>query len=50
MTIKEDFLEENNLKEEGWSVSIDGMFVCPHGHRVEVDGNCPKGCESPVNI
>ena len=33
---------------DGWSVSYDDMLICPHSHRVEDDGSCPEGCESPL--
>lgn len=42
---------ENSLRELGaddWEVSHDGMLVCPCGHRVEHDGSCPDGHESPL--
>lgn len=26
---------------------LDGLLICPHGHKIEMDGNCPEGCTSP---
>lgn len=23
-------------------------LICPHGHLIEKDGECPEGCESPL--
>ena len=34
--------------EGRWEVGRDGVFVCEHGVRVEDDGRCPNGCESPM--
>lgn len=37
---------------EGWEwIDEDDPFtgvVCPHGSSIEVDGECPEGCESPL--
>ena len=31
-----------------WTLSHDGLFVCPCGRRVEDDGQCPDGHTSPM--
>jgi len=31
-----------------WMVGADGVIVCPCGHRIEDDGQCPNGHESPM--
>ena len=31
-----------------WNVHRLGQLVCPCGHRVEDDGVCPNGHESPL--
>jgi hypothetical protein len=31
-----------------WSVTRTGVLECPCGHRVEDDGECPEGHESPL--
>ena len=30
-----------------WDADGDDLLICPHGHRVELDGECPEGCVSP---
>lgn len=42
---KEEFLEEFGYNR--WTVS-NGVLVCPCGHKVEDDGECPNGHESPL--
>lgn len=33
----------------GWEISIYGdSFVCPCGDEIELDGECPEGCISPM--
>lgn len=32
---------------DDWEVH-DEILTCPHGHRIELDGNCPDGCVSPL--
>ena len=34
--------------DEEWEVLADGTLVCPCGHRVEDDGECPNGHTSPL--
>jgi hypothetical protein len=34
--------------DSDWTVGADGVLVCPCGHRVEDDGQCPDGHESPL--
>jgi hypothetical protein len=46
MTMKESLLRE--LGADDWEVSHDGVLVCPCGRRVEDDGSCPDGHESPL--
>lgn len=36
------------VKDTDWTVSHDGMLVCPCGRRVEDDGQCPNGHVSPL--
>lgn len=32
-----------------WEADDDGaVFTCPHGDRIEPDGECPEGCQSPL--
>jgi hypothetical protein len=35
------------LEADGWT-DDDGILVCPHGHPIELDGECPQGCVSPL--
>jgi len=43
----EELLEQFGYDD--WEVDDDGsIFTCPHGHRIEPDGRCPEGCESPL--
>lgn len=32
---------------DDWEVENE-LLVCPHGHVIELDGNCPDGCVSPL--
>ena len=47
-------LKTMNLEDilpEDWTTDGYGMssnLVCPHGHVIEQDGNCPDGCISPL--
>jgi len=43
MSLKDQFLEGTD-----WTTDGMGTLICPCGHRVEDDGNCPNGCESPM--
>jgi hypothetical protein len=39
------------LLPEGWQTDgygLDSCLICPHGHLIEMDGQCPEGCESPL--
>lgn len=47
MTMKERFIQENC---PGWSVDPVGVLICPCGHRVEDDGECPNGHKSPIPL
>lgn len=31
----------------GWDVDNE-LLICPHDHVIELDGNCPDGCVSPL--
>lgn len=31
-----------------WTVVNSSVLLCPHGHRIEWDGECPDGCTSPL--
>jgi hypothetical protein len=36
---------------EGWeSGSMGDTLVCPCGYDIELDGRCPDGCTSPLDI
>ncbi len=37
------------LDADGWEADED-LLVCPHGHLVEQDGECPEGCVSPLKV
>ena len=41
-----DFLEL--LEADGWEAADDATLICPHDHTVELDGECPEGCVSPL--
>ena len=36
------------LGKHEWSIAPGGVLVCPCGHRVEDDGQCPNGHVSPM--
>lgn len=41
------------LFPEGWEIDsevygLDFNLICPHGHMIEQDGECPDGCVSPL--
>lgn len=41
----------DEILPEGWShdgFGFDAVLICPHGDRIEQDGRCPEGCESPL--
>lgn len=50
----DDMAEEiRSLLPEGWDIDnesdgVDILLVCPHGDAIEQDGECPKGCVSPL--
>ena len=46
MSMKADALR--SIGADDWDVDGMGMLVCPHGYKVEDDGGCPDGCESPL--
>lgn len=46
MSLKKSALDAVGADE--WSVSHDGMLICPCGQRVEDDGQCSNGHESPL--
>lgn len=33
---------------DGWDWEGRTLLRCPHGQRVELDGECPEGCVSPI--
>ena len=41
-----EMLEE--LLPEGWEFVDESVLICPHGYRIEYDGQCPDGCVSPL--
>lgn len=41
----------DDILPEGWEhdgFGFDALLVCPHGHKIEMDGVCPEGCVSPI--
>jgi len=51
LSAKEQFLEDSGFKDEGWTVTPrTHVLVCPCGHKIEDDGQCPNGHESPIPI
>jgi len=42
---KREFVES---QDGDWMVGADGVIVCPCGHRIEDDGECPNGHTSPM--
>lgn len=42
----------HEILPEGWSPFDEddpfAGFICPHGHAIEPDGECPEGCRSPL--
>lgn len=41
----------SSILPEGWDhdgFGFDAILICPHGDRIEMDGQCPQGCESPI--
>jgi hypothetical protein len=50
MGLKDQFLQDNGHMAEGWSTDGMGTLICPCGNRVEDDGQCPNGHESPIPI
>jgi len=45
MSLKSQFLEGTD-----WTTDGTGVLICPCGNRVEDDGVCPNGHESPIPI
>lgn len=43
-----DSMKQQFLEGTDWTTDGLGTLICPHGHRVEDDGSCPEGCESPM--
>lgn len=43
MSMKRAFIADTD-----WTTDGAGTFICPCGHRVEDDGRCPNGHESPL--
>jgi hypothetical protein len=41
-------MKERFLEGTDWTTDGMGTLICPCGHRVEDDGNCPNGHESPL--
>lgn len=46
MMLSDEILQQ--LGADGWQTTHDGLLMCPCGHRVELDGSCPNGHESPL--
>lgn len=52
MTVREEAAMDSKddmiaimLAGRGWEID-DDLLVCPHGHVIELDGECPRGCVS----
>jgi len=44
-----DFLEFGGFAAKGWeSGGFGDSVVCPCGNEIELDGECPQGCVSPL--
>lgn len=41
-------LERKGYIDKGWEVQSSSIVICPCGHRIEWDGTCPEGHESPL--
>jgi hypothetical protein len=41
-----ELLDENGYTD--WEVVDESVLVCPHGHPIEWDGQCPQGCVSAL--
>jgi hypothetical protein len=49
MQMLDNWLRTNGYWELGWISNTYGDgFVCPCGHEIEQDGQCPEGCVSPM--
>lgn len=47
--VRESVVE--SILPDGWELEgddLDGLLVCPHGDKIEMDGVCSKGCVSPL--
>lgn len=47
----DDIIEEILEDFPDWETDgygIDACLICPHGHTIEQDGQCPEGCVSPL--
>lgn len=43
----------SSLLPPGWDhdgFGFDACLICPHGHTIEMDGQCPEGCVSPLGF
>lgn len=43
-----DELNESGILPKDWYFEDSDALECPHGHIIELDGECPDGCESPL--
>lgn len=52
MDILEEVLQSVGALDAGWEVEggmgMDALLICPCGHTIEQDGQCPDGCISPL--
>lgn len=46
----EEILRIIGADKEGWTTDGLGVLICPCGHRVEPDGECPEGHVSPLIV
>ncbi len=42
----EEILEE--ILPDDWEMVDSSVIICPCGYEIELDGQCPDGCVSPL--
>ena len=48
MSYLEELIEAMFPEWETDGFGDESCLVCPHGHTIEQDGECPDGCVSPL--
>ncbi len=44
-------LEALGATDDGWEAGdLEDTLICPCGHEIELDGECPEGHRSPLPI